>query len=149
MSFWGLRLQSLTARHRAVLAASAAGRGPQLYDLVAAQGAAVGLRANGFHGTVEMVSDGSAVIGFMSGEDSSLSLNVQGMNFAHDLRTEVTETLRGSASVVWRLVPRRENLADAAIRQLRATPPKPQRQNRSAEGARPDDRRVRRRWFRR
>lgn len=34
VTFWGLRLERLTTEHRAALAASAAGRGPQLYDLV-------------------------------------------------------------------------------------------------------------------
>jgi hypothetical protein len=121
VAFWGLKLRRLTPEHRAVLAKSAAGRGPQLYDLVAAHGAAVGLRANGFHGSVAMLTDGSEVIQFMNGNDSRLHLTTAGVEFSQDLRLEIRETLERCALVTWQWIPRRLNLADAAIRHLLRT----------------------------
>jgi hypothetical protein len=116
--FWGLRLERLTAHHRATLAASPAGRGAQLYDLIAAQGGAVALRANGFHGSVEMIGDGKEVIRFMNGEDSALSLRANGIEFASDIRSEIRTTLSCASQVEWKWVPREDNIADPAIRAM-------------------------------
>ena len=133
-SFWGLQLDRLLPQHRELLASSAAGRGTQLYDLVAAHGAAVALRSNGFIGHAEFVGDGDAVIQFMNGRDTAISLRVGELEFAKDLRGELLSVLSGMQRVTWRWVQSAGNLADTAVKELHKNTLEVMRQQASTAG---------------
>jgi hypothetical protein len=112
-----LNITNLTSEQHARLADSPAARGPQLYDMVAAQMALLCLKNQGFRGAVQGISDGRSVIEFMSGLEPSLSLRVEGIDIAPDLRKALLETGSAFSELTWRWVPRAENLAGPVLKE--------------------------------
>ena len=76
-------------------------RGSQLYDLVAADGAAQQLRVNEFHGKVRMIGDSKQVIEFLNGRDSALHLEVAGQDLALTIRAHIREGLSELGPLTW------------------------------------------------
>lgn len=103
---------------------SAWARGTQLYDLIAARGAALHLKTNGCTRRARFLGDGDQVIRYMNGEDSQVSIQLGDVDIAARIRDGIRADLAGLSSVTWVKIPRELNMADRAIRELLAKRPK-------------------------
>lgn len=113
----GLKLDRLDDAHRKRLADSPIAVGSQLYDLVAARLGLVRLVDQGYRGAVIAGTDGKQVIEFLRGRDKAVSLLVEDIDFAPDLRREIWDIASQFGAVGWIQFPRQRNLADRAVRE--------------------------------
>jgi len=98
-------------------------RGPQLYDLIAARGAALALRVNSVSGRVRFIGDGQNVIDFLNGKDDAFSFEVGGSDWAERIRGETltdAEHLPGGCSWTW--VPSDKNRSDPELKRFEEMP---------------------------
>jgi len=109
---WDLELVRVWNRSKQGILRTRWVRGAQVYDLIAARGAALHLRTNSYTGRVRFIGDGDQVIRYLNGDDSQLRITVDGDDIGAMIRRGILQDTKGLASCTWNWVPSAENLAD-------------------------------------